>query len=141
MKTLQHSSRHPPVGPLALRSPRPEPRHGSVCAALVHEHQPARVQAPYTLAPATPLFLVAFRGGEGLFLSGNPSLSKARLIVAVETLIPCASSKSSQCSSSVRSGLASAWAGSAATSAAPFLAGGPGTGLGSTSPLSLRSLR
>jgi hypothetical protein len=58
------------------------------------------------------LGLVALGGPEGLFLSGSPSFSKARLIVEVETLTPSVSSKSSQCSERVRSGLALAWAGS-----------------------------
>ena len=73
-------------------------------------------------------------------MSGGPRRAKARLIVAVETLTPRSSSNSSQCSAKVRSGLAPAWAGSAASSAAPFRAGGPGTGLGSTTPVSLPSL-
>ena len=79
----------------------------------------------------------ALRPG-GTFLSGSPNLLKARLIVAVETRTPADSSKSSQCSASVRSGLARTWAGSVASSAAPLRAGGPGTGLGSTSPVCWR---
>ena len=59
---------------------------------------------------------------------------------AVETPTPSASSKSSQCSASVRSGLALAWAGSDAPKAAPLRAGAPGTGLASTAPVSRRSL-
>jgi len=81
--------------------------------ALVHEHQTVRVEATYIPPPARPLGLVALGGPEGLFLSGSPSFSKARLIVEVETLTPSVSLKSSQCSERVRSGLALAWAGSA----------------------------
>jgi hypothetical protein len=63
-----------------------------------------------------------------------------RLMVAVETLTPEASSNASQCSSSVRSGSLSSWPGNHPSSRAPFLAGGPGMGEGSTSPVSLRRL-
>jgi hypothetical protein len=61
-----------------------------------------------------------------------------RLIVAVDTLTPRSSSKASQCSSSVRSGLLRRWPGNHSWSIAPLVAGGPGMGLGSTSPVSLR---
>jgi len=60
--------------------------------------------------------------------------------VAVETLTPESCSKASQCSASVRSGLFSSWSGNHRSSSAPFLAGGPGLGLSSPSPLSLRRL-
>ena len=58
----------------------------------------------------------------------------ARHIVALETFTPKASSKASQCSSRVRSGLRSSWEGSHSESKAPFTAGGPGMGRGWTSP-------
>ena len=98
------------------------------------------IQRPHLLAPALPLFFVAL-GRKGGLLRGSPNFSKARLIVEVDTLTPWTSSNSSQCSARVRSGFARAWAGSAASSAAPLRAGGPGTGLGSTSPVLRRSLR
>lgn len=60
-----------------------------------------------------------------------------RHIVALETFTPKPSSKASQCSSRVRSGLLSSWEGSHWASSSPFTAGGPGMGRGSTSPLSL----
>ena len=62
-------------------------------------------------------------------------------MVAVETATPRSSSKSSQCSSKVRSGLRDTWAGSPSSKAARFGAAGPGIGLGSTPPVSRRSLR
>ena len=63
-----------------------------------------------------------------------------RLVVAVETLTPKASSNASQCSSRVRSGLLLSWLGNHPSNRAPFLAGGPGIAEGSTSPVSLLSL-
>ncbi len=63
-----------------------------------------------------------------------------RLIVAVETLTPEASSNASQCSASARSGSSSSCIGSHPASKAPFLAGGPGLGISPTSPVSLRRL-
>jgi hypothetical protein len=60
----------------------------------------------------------------------------ARHIVALETFTPRSSSKASQCSSRVSSGLRSSWEGSHPESISPFLAGGPGMGRGSTSPCS-----
>lgn len=60
--------------------------------------------------------------------------------MAVETFTPRASSNASQCSFSVRSGSFSSWIGSHLSSRVPFLTGGPGLGLGSSSPLSLRRL-
>ena len=75
-------------------------------------------------------------------MSGQPPGRREilRLIVAVETFTPEASSNASQCSASVRSGSFSSWAGSHPSSKAPFLARGPGMAEGSTSPLSLRRL-
>jgi hypothetical protein len=46
----------------------------------------------------------------------------------------------SQCSLRLRSGLFFSWVGNHSSSSPPFLAGGPGIGLGSTPPLSLRRL-
>src|SRR5215218_1130567 len=61
-------------------------------------------------------------------------------MVEVETPSPNSSSKASQCSSRVRSSLASRCSGSHSLSIVPFLAGLPGIGSGSTSPVSLRLL-
>jgi hypothetical protein len=111
--------------------------------ALVDEHQPPGLQAARQPPPKPPLLLVALRGYYlGLFLSGQPPgrFEILRLIVAVETFTPEASSNASQCSASVRSGSFSSWPGSHPSSKAPFLAGGPGMGEGSTSALSLLSL-
>jgi hypothetical protein len=60
--------------------------------------------------------------------------------VEVETASPSSSSNASRCSWSVRSWLASNCWGSHRSSIAPFLAGLPGIGLGSTSPVSRRLL-
>ena len=73
-------------------------------------------------------------------MSGSPKRPKARLRLETETARPCSSSKSSRCSSSVRSGLRKTWAGRAASSARPLCAGGPEGGLASTPPVSRRSL-
>ena len=43
------------------------------------------------LQPVLLLVLVALCGRERLFLSGSPSLLRARLMVAVETSVPCSS--------------------------------------------------
>src|SRR5215207_8447174 len=134
-------SGHLAVDPLALWSSRIEARHGGVRTAFVHEDEKLGVYLPRLFSPANPLFLVTLGGREGLFLSGSPSLSKARLMVAVETAMPLCSSKSSQCSARVRSGLRRTWAGSLCSSAPRLRAGGPGTGLDSTSPVSRRSRR
>ena len=64
----------------------------------------------------------------------------ARPTVEVETASPISSSKASQCSSSVRSWLASNCLGSHPRSISPFLEGLPGIALGSTSPVSRRRL-
>jgi hypothetical protein len=61
-----------------------------------------------------------------------------RLIVAVDTVIPSSSSKASQCSSRVRSGLLRRWPANHSSSIPPLMAGGPGMGLGSTLPVSRR---
>src|SRR5829696_2571286 len=58
--------------------------------------------------------------------------------VEVETVCPNSSSKASQCSSRVRSSLASSCFGSHSLSIVPLLGGLPGIGLGSTSPVSRR---
>src|SRR5215210_2513234 len=132
--------------PLGAGSPRPQARHGDMEPALVHEqHQPPGVQqAARQPSPQSPQTLVALGGYGRLFLSGQPPPSGSpeilRLIVALETFTPRASSKASQCSSSVRSGSFRSWVGSHLSSMAPFLAGGPGMGLASTTPLSLRRL-
>jgi hypothetical protein len=61
-----------------------------------------------------------------------------RHIVALETFTPTrSSSKTSQCSSRVRSGLLSSWEGSHWASMVPSLAGGPGIRCASTSLCSL----
>src|SRR5215207_7853375 len=84
---------HRAVGPLSPGSPRPQAGHGGVRAALVHEHQPPRIEAPYPFVPAHSFGLVALRGGEGLFLSGSPRREKARLTLETETARPCSSWK------------------------------------------------
>jgi hypothetical protein len=61
-----------------------------------------------------------------------------RVFWAVEAFTPNSSSKTSQCSSRVRSGLLRRWLGSHSLGIPPLMAGGPGMGLGSTSPVSLR---
>src|SRR5215207_5934944 len=61
-------------------------------------------------------------------------------MVEVETVCPNSSSKASRCSSRVRSSLAWRCSGSHSLSIVPFLAGLPGIGSGSTSPVSLRLL-
>jgi hypothetical protein len=53
--------------------------------ALVGEDWPLGIDARYPLAPGDSLFLVALRIEEHLFSSGTPSLSNARLTLAVET--------------------------------------------------------
>ena len=58
-------------------------------------------------------------------------------MVEVETPSPNSSSKAWRCSSKVRSSLAFRCSGSHSFSIAPFLAGLPGIGSGSTSPVSL----
>ena len=58
-------------------------------------------------------------------------------MVEVETPSPKSSSKASRCSSKVRSSLAFRCSDSHPFSIAPFLAGLPGIGSGSTSPVSL----
>jgi hypothetical protein len=118
------------VGPLASGRPGPKPRHGRVSPAFVHEHQAPGIQTPYPFVPARPFGFVALLGREGLFLSGSPKRPKARLRLETESARPCSSSKSSRCSSSVRSGLRETWAGRAASSARPLCAGGPEGGLG-----------
>jgi hypothetical protein len=63
--------------------------HGrSMGCASVHENGPLRVDSPHPLAPAPSLLFVALRSEERLFLRGRPSRSKARLTLAVETLMP-----------------------------------------------------
>src|SRR5215210_198066 len=99
------------VGSLAPGRPGPKPRHGRVSPAFVHEHQAPGIQTPYPFVPARPFSFVALGGREGLFLSGSPKRPKARLRLETETARPCSSSKSSRCSSSVRSGLRETWAG------------------------------
>jgi len=98
--------------------------------------KPATAKAPFSPHRALGLLWT--------FLSGQPPPPGRpeirRLIVAVDTSTPEAFSKASQCSLSVRSGSSSSWLGSHPSSRAPFLAGGPGMGEGSTSPLSLRRL-
>ena len=61
-------------------------------------------------------------------------------MVAVEMPMPCSSSKSSQCSERVRSGLRPTWVGSLSSKAARLRAGGAGIGLASTSPVWRRNL-
>jgi hypothetical protein len=56
-----------------------------VHAALINEDNSVWVDASYPLARASSLLLVALRSEECLFLSGRPSRSKARLMLAVET--------------------------------------------------------
>lgn len=129
------------MDPLAPGRTRIAAGHRSVRVALVYEDEAARFEAPYTVSPARPFGLVALGGEVLLFLGGNPSLLNARHIVVVETARPCASSKSWQCSVSVRSGLARSWEGKRSFSASHLRAGGPGIGRGSTSPISRRILR
>jgi hypothetical protein len=77
------------------------------------------------------------------FLIGHPPsgrLAIALPMVEVETVCPNSSSKASQCSSRVRSSLASRCFGNHSLSITPFLGGLPGIGLSSTSPLSRRLL-
>ena len=129
-------ARHSPVGPLASLGTCPESHHRGVRPALIHEHQAPGVELARSRQRARPphrawpLRAASFerqaQPREGATHGGGRD--------------PQASSNSSQCSAKVRSGLAPAWAGSAASSAAPFRAGGPGTGLGSTTPVSLPSL-
>jgi hypothetical protein len=57
----------------------------SVHSPLVDEDWPLGIDARYPLAPGDSLFLVALRIEERLFSSGTPSLSSARLTLAVET--------------------------------------------------------
>src|SRR5215212_1437383 len=59
-------------------------------------------------------------------------------MVAVDTFTPKSSSKASQCSSRVRSGLLRRWSGNHSLSIAPLIAGGPDGTLAPTSPVSLR---
>ncbi len=111
--------------------------------AFVDEHQPSGIEAARQPSPKSPSLFVALGGYSGFFLSGQPPSGRReilRLIVAVDTLTPKASSNASQCSLSVKSGSFSSWLGNHSSSIAPFMAGGPGMGLGSTSPLSLRLL-
>ena len=76
----------------------------------------------------------------GTFLMGQPPGRREmlRLIVAVDTVIPSSSSKASQCSSRVRSGLLRRWPANHSSSIPPLMAGGLGMGLGSTLPVSRR---
>jgi hypothetical protein len=56
-------SGHAPVSPLPFGSPRPQPRHGGVGAALlVHPHEHLRVHFPRPPAEGLPLALVALGG-------------------------------------------------------------------------------
>jgi hypothetical protein len=66
------------------------------------------VEARNEPSPQSSRSLIAFLGYGRLFLSGHPPGSRAmllRLIVASETSTPLSSSKASQCSLKVRSGL------------------------------------
>ena len=60
----------------------------------------------------------------------------ARLIVAVLTVTPVASSHQAQCSSRVASACSASRAGSAAANASPLTATGPGIGFGARLPVS-----
>src|SRR5215210_4553785 len=126
-----------PLGALALRRVMEvwKPLSSTNTSLLASKRLASHRQSP-------PQTLVALGGYRRLFLSGQlPGRRKIlRLIVAVDTSTPESPSKHSQCSASVRSGLFSSWFGNHCSSIAPFLAGGPGMGLGSTSPLSLRLL-
>ena len=74
--------------------------------AFIHKNEPLWVDLPYLLAPAPSLLFVALRSTERLFLSGRPSRSNARLMLAAETEMPYVSSNSWRCSSRVKSELA-----------------------------------
>jgi hypothetical protein len=89
-RVLTAVARNPAVRPLALRRSCSRTRHARVGATFVDEQEATGIEAPYQFAPARPLFLVAFRGREGLFLSGHSPGSRRmlRLIVAVETRTP-----------------------------------------------------
>jgi hypothetical protein len=81
--------------------------HRDMHPALTHEYQPPDVEARNQPSPQGSRSLVAFLGYLRLFLSGHPPgrLAIERLIVASETSTPVSSSKASQCSFKVRSGL------------------------------------
>jgi hypothetical protein len=106
-------------------------------ASLRRSEKPATATAPWP--PRRALLGLSL----GLFLSGQPPWGMAAMAlptVEVETASPKCSSKASRCSSRVRSSFASRCFGSHSLSIAPFLAGLPGIGSGSTSPLSRRLL-
>src|SRR5215208_6501262 len=127
---LASVSRNPAIRSLAFRRPRPEPIHGDRKAAFVDEHQPPCVETGGQPLPQPAFVLVALLCYGRLFLSGQEPGRRAmvRHIVALEIFTPKASSKASQCSSRVRSGLLSSWEGSHSASRSPFTAGGPGIG-------------
>ena len=112
-------------------------------ATLVHPYEQLGSDPCGLFTPSRSLLLIALLGYGGLFLSDHRPGSRwiARLIVAVETLMPRSSSNASQCSWRVRSGLSFSCSGSHAASITPLRAGGPGTPfLGSRLPVSFRSL-
>ncbi len=97
-------------------------------SALVHEHQAPNVEARNEPSPQSSRSLIAFLGYGRLFLSGHPPGSRVmlRLIVASETSTPLSSSKASQCSLKVRSGLDFSCSGSHCLNALPYTEGLPG---------------
>src|SRR5918994_3970033 len=104
---------------------------------LIHEHQPPNVEPRGQPSPQSSRSLVAFGSYLRLFLSGHPPGSRAmlRLIVASETSTPLSSSKASQCSLGVRSGLDFSCPGSHSLKASPFTEGLPGIFIVSTPPV------
>src|SRR4051812_12260906 len=119
---------HLRVSPLSCGRPRPQPIHGDVKSALVHEHQPSHIEASEEPLPKPSRPLVALGGYFRLFLSGHSPGRRAiwRLIVASETSTPASSKNASQCSLRVRSGFFSKCFSSHSLKALPFTDGLPG---------------
>src|SRR5215217_2118566 len=105
--------------------------------ALIHKHQSPNLEARDQPPPQSSRSLVAFGSYLRLFLSGHSPGSRAmlRLIVASETSTPLSSSKASQCSLRVRSGLNFSCWGSHCLKASPFTEGLPGIFIVSTPPV------
>src|SRR5215213_6629434 len=128
---------HFAVSSLSPGSPRPQAIHRDMRPALIHKHKAPDVEARGQPSPEGSRSLVAFGGYGRLFLSGHRPGRRAmfRLIVASETSTPVSSSKASQCSLRVRSGLPFRCPGSHRLNASPFTEGLPAILWMATSPV------
>src|ERR687897_1522164 len=131
------------VRPLPFGCPGVEPGEGDVGRALVHEHQPPRIDRSQALSPSASRFFVPLGGTQRLFLNVQPSLRTARLMVETDTLAPPRSSHNSQWCASVASSFSSSCSHKARLSCGVAKMEGvrPGEGFGTRSPVCLLRLR